>query len=366
MRRLLVLSLAGMIVLSACGTTQQTAVPTVVPAAPLANATASTTDLSSLKSYLLDSVATLKQSSAQLSAASNQYYDLAKNTNFDYDALWSSRQQDTVAVIEQARAAWKLASPGYERIEGLVAGVPSLAQFDIILDAGTSAAEGGNGVVPFDLTLADGRTLQKPGNLFGITERALWGTDAEYTAPAEADFNNNGALEFGEALPEANVLKAGAEALDRYVGELDAAAQGWQPNESDAFTALVVMVPTMNEYFDSWKNSRFVAGEASTQNEFVAISRLADIQDILSGLEVVYDGVSPMVSTVDQAQSQQIEQDLSGLKAFVADVHGKEQAGQKFTAEDADLLGSEAQNRATAITGQLSQVAAKLNVAIQE
>jgi len=355
-----------MIVLSACGTTQQATVPTIAPAAPSTNTSTSTTDLSSLKTYLLDNIASLKVSSSQLSTASNQYYDLAKNAGFDYDALWSSKQPDMVAVTEAARAAWKQASPGYERIEGLVAGVPSLAQFDVILDAGTSAAEGGDGVVPFDLTLADGRTLQKPGNLFGITERSLWGTDPAYTAPVQADFNNNGTVEFGEALPEANVLKAGAEALDRYVGELDAAAQGWQPNESDAFTALVVMVPTMNEYFDSWKNSRFVAGEASTQNEFVAISRLADIQDILSGLEVVYDGVSPMVSTVDSAQSQQIGQDLSGLKAFVADVHGKEQSGQKFTAEDADLLGSEAQNRATAITGQLSQVAARLNVAIQE
>ena len=365
MRRLIPIALAGMLTLSACASTPQAAAPAAATTASRHAAVAGT-DLTSVKTYLLDSVAKLKGNSEQLVAASNTYYNLAKGANFDYEALWDDNQQAVVETVGQAREAWKLASPGYERVEGLVAGVPTLAEYDVILDAGSSGAEGGDGVVPFDLSLADGRTLAKPGNLFGVTEKALWGTEPEYTASIEADFDGDGAVEFGEALPEANVLKAGAEALDKYVGELQTAAQGWQPNESDAFTALVVMVPTMNEYFDSWKNSRFVAGDASTQSDFVAISRLADIQDILSGLEVVYDGVSPMVTSVDAAQGQQIDKGLSDLKLFVNDVYSKEQAGQKFTAEDADLLGAEAQNRATALTGQLAQVAAKLNVTIQE
>ena len=43
--------------------------------------------------------------------------------------------------------------------------------------------------------------------------------------------------------------------------ELDAAARKWEPTLQDALTALVVMTPTMSEYFEAWKNSRFVAGE---------------------------------------------------------------------------------------------------------
>ena len=100
-----------------------------------------------------------------------------------------------------------------------------------------------------------------------------------------------------------NVLKAGVDELDRYTAELLTKAEAWQPTESDAFTALVTMVPTMSEYFNSWKNSRFIAGDASTQRDFVAISRLADIQDILSGLQVTYEGVSPMVAAVDPDQA---------------------------------------------------------------
>lgn len=180
------------------------------------------------------------------------------------------------------------------------------------------------------------------------------------------DLNGDGTVGFGESLPDANVLKAGVEALDRYAGDLVTAAGKWTPTESQAFGALVTMVPTMSEYFDSWKASRFVAGAASEQRDFVAISRLADIQDILSGLQVVYTGVSPHVKSADSAQDQQIVQGLSGLKEFVAGVYAKEQAGQHFTAEEADTLGAEAQNRATALTGQITQAAARVKVEIKQ
>jgi hypothetical protein len=361
-----------LLAVAACGQPQPSASPpTPHPpptTGPIASAGGDTqADLSAIKTYLLDQVATLKQHTAALKEASDRYYDLARGTNFDYARLWSERPDEVREVMEAARAAWIAASPGYERIEGIVAGVPTLANYDLILDAGSSAEEDPENAVPFDLTLPDGRVLPKPGNLFGVTESALWGTFAEYTATGiQPDLNGNGKTDFGDALPDANVLKAASEALDRYTAELATAAQSWQPSESDAFTALVVMIPTMSEYFASWKNSRFVAGEASTQRDFVAISRLADIQDILSGLQVVYVGISPLASSVDPAQDQQIKEGLSNLKSFVADVYAQEQSGKRFTPEEADLLGAEAQARATAIAGQITQVAARLNVPIQE
>jgi hypothetical protein len=126
------------------------------------------------------------------------------------------------------------------------------------------------------------------------------------------------------------------------------------------------MVPTMSEYFDSWKNSRFVQGEASTQRDFVAISRLADIQDILGSLQVVHENVSPMIRQADQAQDEAIGRALADLKSFVAGVHEQETSGKRFSAEDADTLGKEAQDRADAIVGQVTQVAAKLGVRIAQ
>jgi len=345
-------------VLAACA--PQT--PAVVP-----DPTVARVDLSSIKTYLLEKLVELKTNTVQLKTVSDRYYSLAAGANFDYPALWQSNAADVQQTVEAARTAWIAASPLYEQMEGIVAGVPSLAQFDVILDAGAAGAEDPENAVPFDLTLPDGRVLTKPGNLFGVSESALWGTYADFTAQdVQPDFDGNGTLDFGEALPDANVLKAAVDALDSYTGELQTAAQGWQPTESDAFTALVVMVPTMSEYFDSWKNSRFVTGEASDQRDFVAISRLADIQGIIGSLQVVYQNVRSLVASIDTAQADQIEQGLTDLKAFVADVHAKEQSGQRFSAEEADLLGAEAQNRATAITGQIAQAAAQLDISLAD
>lgn len=359
--------------LSACA---QTPPPTTTigdPQATVASSSSSaantspSADLSGIKTYLLDKTAELHSASTALQAASDRYYALAQQAQFDYATLWATQKDEVIAAINDGRNAWMQASPLYEQMEGIVAGTPALAEFDVNLDAGASAADGGDTVVTFDLNLPDGRVLSRPGNLFGVTESTLWVTFADYRVhDVAADFNGNGTIEFSEALPDAHVLKGGADMLVTMAADLQAAANAWQPTPSDAFTALVVMVPTMNEYFASWRDSRFVLGEQSQQRDFVAISRLNDIQDILAGLQVVHQGVSPLIQRVDPAQDTQIGQQLADLKAFVADVSNQEQSGKHFTPEQADILGTEAQDRATAITGQLTQVAAQLNIPLQQ
>jgi hypothetical protein len=85
-------------------------------------------------------------------------------------------------------------------------------------------------------------------------------------------------------LPDAALFKAAADAFVLHAGRLDRAARAWQPTASDAFTAIVVMVPTMSEYFGQWKVSRFVLGERARGDAFNVVSRLSDIGDILGGL----------------------------------------------------------------------------------
>ena len=346
------------LLMSACAPT--------LPPTSVAEENATTTDLSGIKIYLLDKSSELTSSSKSLKEASDKYYALAESADFDYAALWESNPTEVGAALADAKSAWMAASPLYEQMEGIVAGTPSLAEYDVILDAGASGAEDPENAVPFDLTLPDRRVLPKPGNLFGVLESTLWGTYADYTTGIEADLDGNGTLDFGEQLPDANVLKAGADALDKYTAELGTASSEWQPTQSDAFTALVVMVPTMSEYFNSWKNSRFILGDASEQRDFVVISRLADIQNILGSLQIVYSEVKPLVESTDAAQAAQIEQSLVDLNSFVGEVHAKEQGGYQHTPEEADVLGAEAQNRATAIAGQVAQIAAKLSIKIEE
>lgn len=323
-------------------------------------------DLSGIKNYLLGQTSALTATTTELRTLSDEYYTLAEAANFDYAAMWETNQSEVATLIENARAAWVKASPLYEGMEGIVAGTPSLAQFDVDLDAGALAEEDPESAVSFDITLPNGDVLEQPGNLFGVTESTLWGTFEGFSSGVQADLNNNGEIEFGEVLPDANVLKGGVDLLAQMSTELDTAANTWEPTESDAFSALVVMVPTMSEYFGSWRDSRFVIGEASTQRDFVAISRLADIQGILGGLQIVHQNISPLIQSVDPDQDTQIAQGLESLKLFVKDVYDQEQAGKTFTPEEADLLGAEAQNRATAITGQIVQVASQLDITIEE
>ncbi|MCW5874670.1 MAG: hypothetical protein KIS88_08520 [Anaerolineales bacterium] len=337
--------------------------PSAAPAVDVDQA--GSTDLSGIKNYLTAKIDELEAASTDLVSAADEYYTLAEAAGFDYEALWADKPAEAAAAILDARAAWLEVSPLYEQTEGIVAGVPTLADYDVILDAGAAGHEDPEGAVPFDLELPDGRVLPQPGNLFGVLESTLWGTEPQYSSGIIADVDGNGES-FSDRLPDANVLKGAADLTHSYIVELKDATAAWTPTESDAYTALVVMVPTMSEYFESWKNSRFVAGDASTQRDFVVISRLADIQDILTSLQVVYAEIKEQVVAYDADQAEQIEQGMADLKAFVAGVYADEQAGKVFTAEEADVLGQEAQDRATAVAGQVAQVAAALNVEIAE
>jgi hypothetical protein len=252
-------------------------------------------------------------------------------------------------------------------MEGIVAGVPSLSDYDVILDAGTSGKEGGDSVAPYDLTLPDGRVLTKPGNIFGVLEAAMWGTESEYVIKGPVvDYDGNGTQDFGDVMPDANVLKSAAEALDKYSIELLGASKKWQPTISETFSALVGNVPTIGEFFESWKASRFVSGDKSEQHDFVAISRLSDIVDNITSWQTIYQGISSQGKQADADLDSQIIKGMSDLKTYVQDLKQQEAGGKRFTPEQAELLGEEAQTRATALTGLITQMAAKLNVKIEQ
>lgn len=337
---------------------------TVSPLTLFAQESATEADLDSVKVYLLEKTAELSEATGALLIPATEYLALAEAAGFDYAAI--TENEDAIAALNEAREAWIVASPLYEQMEGIVAGVPTLAQYDVNLDAGVSGEEDPENGVTYDLTLADGRTIARPGNAFGVLESTLWGTRPDYSTGVEAEINGDADDSFGDVLPDAYVLAAGATALDTLARDLATDAGAWQPTETDAFTALVVMVPTMSEYFGSWKDSRFVSGEESESADFNVISRLSDIQDILGGLQVVYDGVSPLVASVDTAQERQIRENLLDLQAYVGDLYTQEQDGTRYTPEQADFFGSEAQDRAQTITGQIAQVAALLEIELPE
>ncbi len=354
-RRTVALSLA--IAFAASSVLPALAQDTASPAAGAAN-------LAAVKAYSVSQIEKQKAATAQLRPIVQRYYDLAQSTNFDYQDLWQTNKIELAPLLEVVKQQWLIASTAYEFNEGIVAGVPSLSYYDTWLDAGPSAAEDPEGALDWTLKLPDGRELVKPGNFFThLTEPALYGTVDDFVG-LRVDMNGDGKQEFGEVLPEANVFYASFVGLDDATTQLQDAINAWEPTIEDAFSALTTMIPTINQYFEQWKVSRFVTGDASTETAFVAVSRLSDINGIFHGLDVTYDEISPVVAATDANLDSQIKAGFNDLVTFVSDLNSKESGGARFTPEQAELFGAEAQDRATTLVGLVSQAVALLGLQI--
>ena len=219
------------------------------------------TDLSAIKDYLLAHTERLVSDTGKLRADAEAYYALAKGADFDYGRLLADKRSEVAATVKKLQTDFADANPAYEEMEGVVAGVPSLADFDVIIDAGGDASDPEN-AVPFSVKTPAGRTFKQPGNFNYLIETSTFGTEPRFVAKGvKPDLDGDGKVAFGEALPDADFLVAAARDFETSAKELDAAARKWSPTQQDAFTALVVMTPTMSEYFEAWKNSRFIAGD---------------------------------------------------------------------------------------------------------
>lgn len=323
------------------------------------------TELAAIETYLTDHSAELLEQVSVLQEKGQEYYDLAESHDFDYDAMMKESRDEVEGIILDSQEAFEAANPAYEEMEGIVAGVPRLAQYDVDIDAGSDASDP-ESAVSFSLETPDGETLEQPGNLFFITETSLYGTNPDFLADVPQDLNGDGKEETGEGVPDANIYLAAVDEFLSQAESLDADAQAFEATESDAFTAITVMTPTMAEYFEAWKNSEFIAGEDATELGFVATSRLSDIADILEGIVFVYDEIEPVIAEESPEQAEQTARELQDLLAYVEDLRDREEQGVKFDAQQADTLGSQAQRQAEAIAGQVTQAAEQLGIEIQD
>lgn len=330
------------------------------------SAAAGAAELEPVKTYLTEHTEELLAQAKRIQADADEYYELAESVGFDYERLLDEHGEEVEGILADSKQAFVTANPAYEEVEGIVAGVPRLAHYDVDIDAGSDASTPED-AVSFTLTTPAGETLKQPGNLFFLTETALYGTNPELLADGvEGDVDGSGKVEFGEGLPDADIYKAVADEFVAQAESLNEDAQEFEPSPSDALTSIVVMTPTMSEYFEAWKNSRFIAGEDAEELGFVATSRLSDIADILGGILVTYDGVQPLIATENPQQAKQTRQELKSLAEFAAELRDREEDGEQFTAKQADALGAQAQAQAEAIAGQVTQAAKQLEVELQE
>jgi hypothetical protein len=321
-----------------------------------------------LRSQVLDRSAEMGRAANALRTSATAYLELARAANFDYDALLGANKAAVLEHVLEARAAWRNAAVSYSYMEGIVAGAPALADYDVILDTGSSAGEGDESVAPYDLTLADGRVLKQPGNLFSVLEALLWGTRPEFRAPGDvaADFDGDGAVGFGDHLPDAAVLSAAADALVEQSAALEKAASAWQPSENDAFLSLLIMTPSLGDYIDAWKESRFVMGDASLHAENVGLSRIADLDGVMKGLRIVFDAAEPRIRAVDPATADMFDAELSTLARKVADTAKAEAGGRRFSTLEAAALADDAAQVGQKLADALFAAAEKAGIRIDE
>ncbi len=331
-------------------------------------ASAAQTGMNGVKAHVVGRSAALSRAAAALRTAAQAYLELGRTTNFDYAALAEKSNKDVLKRILEAREAWRNASTAYAQMEGIVAGVPALADFDLILDTGTSEEEGDESVVPFDLKLPDGRTLPKPGNLFGVLEGTLWGTVAKYhgTGNVKLDLDGDGAVGFGDVLPDANVLVGAADALVDYVGQLERAAGEWQPTDKDAYLALTIMLPSIGDYFTAWKESRFVAGDDSAHTDYVAISRVTDLDAVMMSLKILFAGVEPQLNQIDAQSAGKLNTELNALADVVSQTAKAEADGKHFTPAEASALADRAMRSGEQMADIVTTLAQKTGIKLDE
>lgn len=318
--------------------------------------------LAIVKQFTVDHNERLIAQADLLNDVAKQYYDIVKANGFDYKKAWKADGKKLAALITKMRPMWLEASNHYETIEGIVAGLPSTAKYDLIIDAGNPGTDKED-VAPYDLTLPDGKVLKRPGNLFhGLMEPTLWGMEKSRVKLA-ADLDGDGKTARSEMLFDANFFLGTTQALAHWSKEMLKDVKAWTPNRDDAFTSVVTMTPTVGDYFGEWKESQFITGDIGA---FVAQSRMVDVMGIMGGCRKMYfDAISPVVAKSDKVLDAKIRAGYQELVGLVEDTYAQEKSGHKFKPEEADSLGNSAQDIADSVVAMITQAAKKLGVKLK-
>jgi len=242
---------------------------------------------------------------------------------------------------------------GYETVEGIVAGVPSLSAYDTSLDAGVPESKGPENVAPVVLDLGNGKKIDKQGCLFTyIIEPMLWSGDKRWVTPVDGG---------QKSLPRPEVLTAAAKDVNKKLGELLADAKSWNASVSDCFGAMVVMTPTLSDYFEDWKESRYAKEKSG---RFQAVSRVSDMRGIMGSCQVMYEAVEKKVAEKDKSLAKSVDSGFKGIMSFIDKIGEREKEGE-IKGPEIDELATQAKEKTDKIVPQIQQSAAVAGVKIE-
>jgi hypothetical protein len=309
-------------------------------------------DAAGVKKYLVDTVGSMEAAAQDFVKNAEAYTKLVAGG--DYQAAYAGHGVEIKALVEKMRENYKaMDSYGYETVEGIVAGVEKLAQFDVDMDAGVPASEGPDDVAQITLKLPNGETVDRQGALFTyVIEPALWGGDKRWITPVDLD--GDGAVKFRESLPKAEVLTAAATEAEKRISALLAEAKAWEPTKADFFGAMTLMTPTLSEYFEDWKESRY---SAEPSGRFFAVSRVSDMRGIMQSCAVMFQAVDKDVAAKDKALAASVTTGFEEIFAFLDKIAARETKGDLSLAE-IDELANQAKDRTDKLVPQIEQAQA--------
>ena len=345
----------GRWVIAACVWTTGTALASA-PAVPTGVATKD-----GVKTYLLKVCKDCVTATHDLKAAADDYAKLVAESGTPARAAANKPQQVADDVRKLRDAYQRMDSYGYEYVEGIVAGVPSLMHYDVELDSGLPRAEAASpqDVVADVVIQAGPDTLDHAGSLNNyLVEPTVFGTNAKFidgvaTLPG---------FDKPVGLPKPQLMEGLADyAVDGYARLLKD-AEAWQPTDKDCFQAVYNMTPTLADYFDDWKESKKYG--AAPGGRFVAVSRVSDMRGIMSSVRLTWDGLAGDVKSKDPALADSVSLGYSQIIKFIDIIDARDQK-RPLNVQTIDALGSQAKEKADKLTVQAQQAAALLGVNVE-
>jgi hypothetical protein len=308
----------------------------------------------SVKSYLLKKLEKMTTASEDFVKNSEAYSALAARHGGSVEAAYKADPEQVEKLVARLQDDYKaMDSFGYETVEGIVAGVPALADYDIYLDAGVPASEGPEDVAPVVLVLGNGEKIHKQGSLFTyIIEPMLWNGDKRWVTLLDGG---------KKSLPRPEVLAAAARDASEKLGKLLADAKSWNASVSDCFGAMVVMTPTLSDYFEDWKESRY---SKEKSGRFQAVSRVSDMRGIMGSCQVMYQAVVEKVAEKDKSLAKSVDSGFKVIMAFLDKIEAREKQGEIKGAE-IDELATQAKEKTDKLVPQIQQSAAIIGVKVE-
>ncbi len=317
-----------------------------------------------IKSYLTGKLGRMDGAAHDFVKNAEAYEKLVNDCGGDYNRVALEQGSEALALVRKMQDDFKVYhNDGYETIEGITAGTKLMVDFDTYLDAGVPKGEATTDSPASPLVLKDrnGKVIaDRNGNLFHyIIEPTLWGTKETFVKRLSPEAAAK--VKPAAVLPRADVLVAASADCARKLDELQGIANRWNPTLDECVGALVWMTPTLNGYFDDWRESRY--NPQSALGRYVAESRVLDMRGIMFSLSLMCNAILPELAKKDAALAARLKSEYADILNFINRVDARERAsGGKITAAEIEELASQAKRHTDQLTPHLKQMAVEMSL----